>query len=557
MSIPQGPAAQGTPNAAVSAPGDGDAGAPRMMVLWCSDWPVNAAAVSAAIPSHRPIAVVSGNRIVACSPAARAQGIRQGMRRREAQGRCPEVTVLGADGERDARLFEPVVAAVEAVSPGVEVLRPGAIALPVKGLRRFLGGEQRAAELLVDTVGHTLGEECQVGIAEGVFPALLAARRGLIVESGDTAGFLASLAITELVRVADLGAERPTDLIDVLRRLGIATFGAFAALPERDIASRFGAAAVRLHRLTRGVTQRPPVRRALPRDLAVQQCFEPALQRVDAAAFAAKRLAEQLHARLVAKDLACTRLAIHAVTETGEELRRIWRCAEPLTETGITDRVRWQLEGWLRAGPLHSGVSLLRVEPSELVGGDALQLGLWHGTEGDEVTAERAGRSLVRVQGLLGPDAVLTPVLGGGRGPGERVRLVPWGDERTPATDPLAPWPGRLPSPSPSVVLREPVGVKLLDTAGCSIEVSSRSELSGVPHRVAVLGGPWRTVANWAGPWPVVQRWWSAAESCRLARLQVLLTSTEEPETEPLGSGEVAVLLVVTGGMWSLEGVYD
>ena len=60
-----------------------------------------------------------------------------------------------------------------------------------------------------------------------------------------------------------------------------------------------------------------------------------------------------------------------------------------------------------------------------------MQLGLWGGMgEADE----RAGRVLARVQGMLGPDRVLTAVLGGGRDPGDQVRLVPWGDERVPAT---------------------------------------------------------------------------------------------------------------------------
>ena len=95
-----------------------------------------------------------------------------------------------------------------------------------------------------------------------------------------------------------------------------------------------------------------------------------------------------------------------------------------------------------------AGITTLRLEPVEVVEGHALQLDLWRG-EGRAEADERAGRAMVHVQGLLGPDAVVTPVLGGGRDPGEEVRLVPWGDERSPRRDPDAPWPGRLPAPSP------------------------------------------------------------------------------------------------------------
>ncbi|EUA52798.1 putative uMUC domain-containing DNA-repair protein [Mycobacterium xenopi 3993] len=49
----------------------------------------------------------------------------------------------------------------------------------------------------------------------------------------------------------------------------------------------------------------------------------------------------------MAAGVGCTRLAINAVTANGEELQRVWRCAEPLTEDATADRVRWQLDGWL------------------------------------------------------------------------------------------------------------------------------------------------------------------------------------------------------------------
>ena len=59
------------------------------------------------------------------------------------------------------------------------------------------------------------------------------------------------------------------------------------------------------------------------------------------------------------------------------------------------------------------------------------QLGLW----GDAVVSDRVARAAVRVQAMLGHDAVTRPVLAGGRGPAEQVTLVPFGgaDDRGPA----------------------------------------------------------------------------------------------------------------------------
>jgi protein ImuB len=66
--------------------------------------------------------------------------------------------------------------------------------------------------------------------------------------------------------------------------------GAFAAVAERDVAGRFGRDAILAHRLARKLSQRPPLRRALPPELEVLEEFETPLERIDEAAFIAKTL---------------------------------------------------------------------------------------------------------------------------------------------------------------------------------------------------------------------------------------------------------------------------
>ncbi|ALE81991.1 Y-family DNA polymerase [Pseudonocardia sp. HH130629-09] len=396
---------------------------PRVLAVWSPDWPVTAAARAAHVPADRPAAVLHANRVLACSATARRHGVRRGLRRREAQARCPELVVLAPDPGRDARLFEPVVAAVEALAPGVEVVRPGLLVLPARGPVGWFGGERAAVERLIDQVALHAGTECQIGVADGMFAAELAARRGRGVPPGRSAEFLAPLEVAELDRDPDVDRAA---LVDLLRRLGLRSLGAFASLSEADVASRFGAAAVAAHRLARGRDPRPPARRVPPEELAAAVELDPPVDRVDAAAFAARALATRLHTALAGHGLACTRLGVHARTESGEELLRVWRCAEPLTPSGTVDRVRWQLDSWLGRGGSGTLVAL-RLTPEDTVVAGALQRGLWGDVgEGDE----RAGRALVRVQALLGPEAVFTVVPTGGRDPGERVRLVRWGDER-------------------------------------------------------------------------------------------------------------------------------
>jgi protein ImuB len=524
-----------------------------MLVLWCPDWPVVAAVVAQGISVREPAAVFTANRVVACSAAARDHAVRRGMRRREAQSRCPELRVLENDPARDARMFEPIAAAVEQPAPGVEVVRPGMVALPARGPARAFGGEDAAAERLVEQVATEVGAECQVGIADGLFAASIAAKTGRIVEPGATAEFLKPLRTEELTQPLEALPPKVEkarrELVDLLRRMGIRTLGQFGALTEREVSSRFGAEVTQVHRLARGLDRRPPVRRALPPDLTIVQEFDPPLDRLDTAAFAARAMAERFHAKLSGSGLSCIRLGIHATTENAEELSRVWRCADPLTEHGVAERVRWQLEGWLRgtAGAPTAGVCRLELEPAEIVDGSTMQWGLWNGAETDEASTERASRAMIRVQGLLGPRGVFTPVLRGGRGPGEQVQLVCWGDERQPDTDPLPPWPGCLPEISPATVLSVPAGADVLDQHRRPVAVSGRHELSAPPCSVTFSDAEW-SVRGWAGPWPVDQRWWSA-DACRAVRVQLLCARDE--------ADDIGLLLLRRNGLWTVEGVYD
>lgn len=528
----------------------------RMVVVWCPDWPVVSAAGAAGVSPADPVAVIWANRVVSCSAAARADGVRRGLRRREAQARCPGLVVLPHDPVRDARAFEPVVAAVAELAPGVEVLRPGMCAVAARGPARYFGGDRAVAARLVEHVLAGPRVTSQVGVADGRFAAGLAARRAEIVPPGGSRAFLAPFPVDAL--------ELP-ELTDLLRRLGLRTLGAFAELPPRDVLARFGPDGARAHRLARGLDEIPLAAQVPTPELAVRIEFDPPVERVDTAAFAARSLAEELHEGLSRRGLACTRLAIEAQTEHGEQLTRLWRHEGVLTPAAIADRVRWQLDGWLtgRARPLPTaagaagsadaaageaverptaGIVLLRLVPDEVIRHSGLQLGLWGGL-GD--AGERASRALARVQGMLGSDAVLTAVLGGGRGPDEQVRLVPWGDERIPSRPPDQPWPGRVPVPAPAIVLTEPVPAEVLAADGSPVGVTGRYAVTAEPARFAAAGRPLTPLLAWAGPWPVDERWWDPPAARRRARFQLL------------AADGTAWLVALADGRWWVEAVYD
>lgn len=516
----------------------------RRVVLWVPDWPVAAAVAEGVVTGHEPVAIHDSRGVLVCSAAARAEGVRRGMRRRSAQGLCPGLVLLAADENRDARAFEPVVQAVEEVVAGVEVARPGMVLMAARGPSRHAGGEERLAELLVGAVAEDSGAECQVGVADGLLAAVLAARAGIIVPPGAQAEFLGpqDVRLLELVATTrDRGAEL-SELTDLLRRLGLRTLGDLAALTPGDVAARFGTLGMLAHRLARGGDIATPVHRRPEQDVTVRADLDPPADRSDIAAFAARSLAEELAERLQRRGVVCGRLQVVARTEDATELARTWRLDAAPSAADLTDRVRWQLDGWLSgrsARPPSAPLVHLELQAQEISPAGAVSDGLWGRRGRGEVQAERAA---LRVQGLLGAEAVLVPVLQGGRDPRTRTRLVAWGDDPVPVLRPDAPWPGQLPSPAPATVPAEPRAVVVLAADRAPVGVDGRGRLSAPPATVHDESGQWQ-VTGWAGPWLMHERWWSAAR--RRAWLQVAL------------DGMPAWLLALEGGAWHVEGIYD
>ena len=472
-----------------------------------------------------------------------------------------------------ARLLEQVIAVVTGFCPKVEVVEPGVCAFGARGPARYFGGETALAARIIAAVAD-LGVESRVGVADGLFAALLAASAAnpadvagavrpattgrpessnaiLVLPPGGTAKFLAAQPVSVL---AD------QDLAGLLKRLGLGTLGDFAALPARDVASRFGDAGECAHRLARGLDSRPLAAHLPPADLSVTQEFDPPEARAEPVVFAAKALAEQLHAGLAARGLTCVCVQVRAAWADGRESSRLWRHDGLLSAAAVANRVRWQLDGWrptpsdrapsdrdpsdraADAGQYpEGGVAALRLAPDQVVLATGQQLALW----GETVISDRVARAAMRVQAILGHEAVLRPVLGGGRDFASQVTPIPFGEKLQARLAADRPWPGRVIGPAPSVVYYPATcEVQVTDDSGEIVTVSGRCAVSAAPARLAVPGEPPRRVTGWAGPWPLAERWWDPAAARRRARFQL---ATDDGR---------AWLTVVQDGRWLIEAGY-
>lgn len=542
------------------------AGQPRIAALWFPDWPIQAAQIEDSSLTG-PIILVRNHHVEVCNRAARAAGVKRGMRLRQAQAICSEATVVEANEDRDGALFTAIATSLDDVASSVEVLRPGLVIVDAGAASRFHG--ESAVEMLIDSVARK-GVDSTVGVADEIATAIIAARdqeAGHVVARGASKDFLAVQPVSVLSAETALGV--PSELVQQFQQLGLRRLGDVAKLPLRQVVNRFGPPGARVHDIVTARADRRVAPEEARSDLSVAVIPADPIARVDSAAFAARQLAAKLHEKLAAAGVVCLRLKIRAEFNRGQALERVWRTREALSEDATADRVRWQLDGWLTAvraadsgtADEHpaddaesegAGIIELSLEPLEVSQPDFIgQL------RGSGSSDEHVKRAIARVQSTLGTDKVLQPWAAGGRGVAERVDFVPYGDDLPKAQEGL--WPGRIPAPLPARRGGGPqhpaARIRLIDATAKDVHVTAEAVLSSVPYAVG-WGKHRYKVVGWAGPWPVDTLWWQPAHAedpdkpRRVARLQLVGKADNEPY-------ERAWLLQWVAGQWRVEATYS
>ncbi len=504
---------------------------PRVMVMWCPDWPIVAAVAQHGLPMSEPIAVIEHGEVYACSPAARAEGVRRGMRRRDASAHCPELVVLDHSLENDVRVFETVLSAIEDVSSTVTPIRPGLCALGVPS--RFYGGEAEAAAVVAQQLVNEGVWDCRSGIADGIFAAEQAARHAaaqdcFVVPVGQSREFLAGLSI---------GVLEDLELVSLLRRLGIRKLGDFAALSRRDVVTRFGTQGGWLHRLAQGSDARAAAPRQPPMEVDQHIDFEPPLETIEPIVFSSRQTAERCIAELARHGLVCTEVRIEVLGDNGWTGSRVWAHSRWFTAADLVDRLYWQLQG----DPSPEPVETVRLIPESVESLADHGEGLW-GSAPDE----RIERGVARLQGMLGPEQVLAPSLQGGRSPRQRQLLTPWGERSGPRRSTSLPWPGSIPPPAPSRVFPEPMPAAVLTHDGQVVQITSRGLISGAPGRLRTSAATDRWSSR---PGPVRGRSTSCGGTRRAAR--------QVARFQLVAVDGSAWLVIVENDQWWVEARYE
>ena len=403
----------------------------------------------------------------AASTEARAVGVTRGMRRREAEARCPEAVCVDADEANEARTFEVVARAIEALhaarrarsSRSLRVPDPGSVAL-LRWRRRARGADPRPVSRPRSVpTATTCGSGSPTACSS---PGSRPQRVRPSWPAGGSAEFVAPWPVSVL---------DDDDLASLLVRLGLPTLGDVAALAPDAVLARFGADGRRIHELARGIDPGPSVLVTPPPDLVERTELDPPAERVDVAAFAAKELAGS-----AARTARRTRARVHARARRGRDRAR--RTAHALLASRpFGARRRAHPRGARRAGALAArrvdhhrrddrGYHQPDADPRRGRAGrrpPARILGWRSGRAPTGRSRARRGPGHARLRRGRRPPSCRAAALrpsrcGGFRGASRASPSSRWRSVRE-----VAAWPGALPPPFPARVFDPPLPAELVD----------------------------------------------------------------------------------------------
>ncbi|HET9385703.1 MAG TPA: hypothetical protein VFO67_11185, partial [Gemmatimonadales bacterium] len=204
------------------------------------------------------------------SSLARHTGVKPGMTVSQAIGLCPALRLIEPDPVHYDEQYAHLLSALTEVSPVVEAAELGLAYVGVDGLQGIYGSAGKIIEALRQAVRPSDRPTVRLGWGVGKFTAWVAASRAkpseaVVVPLGEERNYLASQPIAVL--------PLDTDIHRRLRRLGIRTLGALAALPEAAITAQFGATGKRLWQLAAGRVVERVQGRVEPEPIAAALAF--------------------------------------------------------------------------------------------------------------------------------------------------------------------------------------------------------------------------------------------------------------------------------------------
>ena len=223
----------------------------------------------------RPVIVGGiGGRGVVCAASyeARRFGVRSAMPTAHARRLCPDGVFVSPRFDRYSAISDQVFGIYRRYTPLVEPLSLDEAFLDVTASRALRGSGREIALAIKGAVRSECGLAVSAGVAEVKLAAKIATDLGkpdglVEVTPGGTAAFLAPLPVGRLWGVGEVTEA-------ALRRIGVATIGDLAALPESALAAALGPSHARgLRALARGDDPREVVADEAAKSVGAEETF--------------------------------------------------------------------------------------------------------------------------------------------------------------------------------------------------------------------------------------------------------------------------------------------
>jgi len=384
--------------------------------------------------------------VVQLTQAARASGICQGMSPSQAMARCGNLAVKTRSLPQEQAAMETLMQTAYAFSPHIEATAPGVCTMELKGLSiqtNETSAKQWAAEILrVLKQFHLNG---QIGFAETPALALLAAHAAkpiLVAQSSlqsqRDCALQPRVARNELLwvgertspnpeRVPPLPLNTPTyraaqdetnfistlpiealhlsfESLEILKRWGINTAGAFLALGKDQLAERLGSAIVEIFDRLSTHSVRPLKIASPPETFAEEIEFENEIEMLEPLLFILRRFVEQLSRRIELLYLVVAELHLKLGLTSGATYERAFMIPSPTGNAETLFRVlHTHLENLRTDAPI--AILRLSAKPGRP---ESHQFGLFETTLRNP---NQFAETLARLTALCGSDRVGTPAL--------------------------------------------------------------------------------------------------------------------------------------------------
>jgi protein ImuB len=443
----------------------------------------------------------SALRVVALTPAARAEGLALGTTIAEARALVPGLHVEALDEAGEQADRRELARAFERFGDRVELDGDDGLVLEIGGTSPLFGGE--AAMLAqVRARCEELGHRCRLAVADHPRAARALARHAeadVVAPPGGAAAVLAALPVEAL--------EPSEGLAEALVALGVRTVGAWARLEAASVAGRFGAEGVELHRVARGRPAVAWVDRPTPAPLEpLRVTLDEEAASVDALLGPLAEGLRRLRDRLAARDLVVARLDVRlelawgSRDDLGERLSV--RVARPTRDPELLLRLVRHLLGQRLGRPtggLPAPVVAVELHAVEVAPDGDGQQDLLARREGQGTWSEL----LARLVDVLGEQAVVEAVSVDAWRPEEAwgarpvlgdVAAVPVAAADDDPVERLerARWYARR--PRPTLLRHPPLPLRVREEGGRPVAVHARQG--------------WRAVRRAKGPERLAGAWW-------------------------------------------------